>query len=176
MTDQPKASKLAGEAFDHWLAGRREQSRLLYEEAIPLADPAHYGLSSYHGEYACVLNELGQHEQATKQLEKSLATELAQGQAEGSPAVTIARYFLADQLLRLGDNVGALETSSPSIIHAPSDWLTRLEEAHKLHALGRKAEARAAAALAVEYAPTPKKARELKQNLKVVFNDSDGYP
>lgn len=173
MMDQPKASKLASEAFDQWQAGRHEKSRLLYEEAIPLADPGHYGLSAYYGEYACVLNELGRHDQATVQLEKSLATEIAQGHVEGSPAIIIARYFLADQLLRLGDKERAFETLSPSIVHAPSDWLTRLEEAHILYALDRKVEAKAAAVLAVAYAPTAEKARQLKQNLKDVFGDLD---
>jgi len=170
MIDQPKASKLAREAFDQWQAGRHEQSRLLYEEAIPFADPRHDGLSAYHGEYACVLNELAQYDQATTQLEKSLEIELAQGHAEGSPAVIIARYFLADQRLRLGDKERALETLLPSISHAPEDWLTRLAEAHILHALGRQVEAKASAALAIAHAPTQEKADQLRQALAEVFD------
>lgn len=138
---------------------------LLYEEAIPLADPKHWGLSAYHGEYACVLNELGKHEQATAQLRKSLVVELAQGNVEGSPSVTIARYFLADQLHRQGAPELALEVLAPSISQAPNDWLTRLIEAHVLFALNRITEAKAAATLAVSNAPTPKKAEELKQGL-----------
>jgi hypothetical protein len=173
MIDQPKASKLAREAFDHWQAGRREQSKLLYEEAIPLADPQHWGLSAYHGEYACVLNELGNHEQATVQLEHSLSAVLAQGNLEGSPAVTIARYFLADQLLRQGAPELALETLGPSVSHAPNDWLTRLVEAHVLFALNRKREAKAAAVIAVSNAPTPAKAEELKQDLGQVLGAPD---
>jgi len=169
MIDQSEASKLAREAFQLWQAGQHEQSRLLYEEAIPLADPRHVGLSAYHGEYACVLNGLGRHGEATVQLAKSLDTGIAQGHAEGSPAVIIARYFLANQLRRLGDNERALDTLSPSIRHAPGDWLTRLEEAHILDALGRKAEARAAAALAVVHAPTPEKTRQLEQNLEHIL-------
>ena len=173
MIDQPKASKLAREAFDQWQAGQHEQSKLLYEEAIPLADPQHWGLSAYHGEYACVLNELGKHEQATVQLERSLAAELAQENLEGSPAVTIARYFLADQLLRHGAPEQALETLAPSISHAPDDWLTRLVEAHVLFALNRTREAKSAAALAISNAPTPKKAEELKQDLGKVLGAPD---
>lgn len=169
MIDQAKASRLATEAFDDWKAGRHEQSLLLYEEAIPLADPQHYRLSQYYGEYACVLNQLGRRDQATNQLEKSLETEIAQGQPEGSPAIIVARYFLADQLLRLGESERALEILSPSLSHAPGDWLTRLEEAHVLYALDRKAEAKAAAELAVQYAPTPEKAEQLKQNLNEVL-------
>jgi len=169
MIDQAKASKLARAAFDQWQAGQHEQARLLYEEAIPLADPQHYGLSGYYGEYACVLNELGQREQATTALETSLATEVAQGHAEGSPSVIVARYFLADQLLRLGYAERALEALSPSINHAPGNWLTRVEEAHILYALDRKVEARAAATLAIACAPTPEKAEQLRQNLDEIL-------
>jgi tetratricopeptide (TPR) repeat protein len=172
MIDQAKASRLASDAFDHWQAGRREQASLMYEEAIPLADPNHYGLPSYYGEHACVLNELGRHEQATIQLEKALATEVAQGQVEGSSAMIVARYFLADQLLRHGAAERALDILSPSVSHAPNDWLTRLEEAHILHALNRKIEAKASATLAVEYAPTPEKAEQLRHNLESVFGES----
>lgn len=169
MIDQSKASKLAGEAYDEWQAGRLEQALPLYEEAILLADPQHYRLSSYHGEYACVLNGLGRHDQAAIQLENALATEIAQGQSESSPAVIVARYFLADQLLRLGHKERALEILSPSISHAPDSWLTRLEEAHILYAMDRKAEAKAAAELAVAYAPTAEKAEQLRENLEEVF-------
>ncbi|XLZ72387.1 hypothetical protein ABT364_10615 [Massilia sp. SR12] len=173
MTDQQKASTLAGEAFDHWQAGRHEQSRQVYEEAISLADPEHYGLSGYYGEYACVLNALGCHEQAATQLEKALAADLAQGQPEGSPAIIVARYLLASQLLQLGANEDALEVLAPSISHAPGDWLTRLAEARILYALDRKVEAIAAAQLAVAGATNPEKAQQLRQDLERVLAATD---
>jgi len=176
MIDQAKASRLAREAFEHWQAGRHEQSRLLYEEAIPLADPQHFRLSGYYGEYACVLKHLGRHDEATTQLEKSLETEIAQGEVEGSPALIVARYFLADHLLRLGESGRALETLAPSLSHAPGNWRTRLEEAHVLYALDRKAEARSAAALAIQYAPHPEKAEQLKQNPGGVLCIRDAQP
>lgn len=150
-SDQSKASQLAGEAFELWQAGRHEQAHLLYEKAISLADPGHYGLASYYGEHACVLNQLGRHEQATTQLENALAAEVRQRQAEGSPAMTIARYFLADQLLRHGAAARALEVLSPSISHAP--------------------EAKTSAVQTVKNAPTAAKAEELKQNLKTVLGE-----
>jgi len=173
MTDQPTASQLAKEAFDEWQAGHHEQSTLLYERAILLADPQHWGLSAYHGEYACVLNELGNHQQATAQLEKSLAVELAQGSVEGSSSVIVARYFLAEQELRHGSPELALQTLAPSVCHAPNDWLTRAVEARVLFALNRNIEAKAAAALAVSHAPTPEKAEELKQGLGQVLSAPD---
>ncbi|WP_092126194.1 hypothetical protein [Polaromonas sp. YR568] len=173
MIDQPRAAELAREAFDQWEAGHHEQSRLLYEAAIPLADPQHWGLSAYHGEYACVLNELGKHDQATVQLKKSLAAELTQGNAEGAPAVLIARYFLAEQLLRHGAPELALEALTPSTSSAPNHWLTRVVEAHVLFALNRRCEAKVAAALAISNAPTPAKGEELKLNLGQVLSAPD---
>ncbi len=169
MTDQPQASRLASKAFDQWQANHHDQAKLLYEEAISLADPQHWGLSAYHGEYACVLNELGMHAQATVQLEKSLAAELAQDNMEGSRTVTIARYFLADQLLRHGTAEQALATLAPSIKHAPNDWLTRVIETQVLCALHRISEAKSAATLAISNAPTPKKAKELSQNFEQIL-------
>lgn len=170
--DQRRASLLAKEAFEQWQAGLHESSRLIYEEAIALADPQHFGLSAYHAEYACVLNQLGRHEQATAQLEKSLLAELAQGNKEGSSGVTIARYFLASHLLHHGAPEQALEILRPSIIHAPDDWPTRLAEAHILSSLGRHQEAKAAAALAIAKAPSATKAGGLRQDLGQVLGAS----
>lgn len=169
MSDQAKASKLARTSFDQWQAGALEQARLLYEEAFSHADTQHYALPLYHGEFACVLNQLGQRDLATVQLEKALAVEIAQGEPEGSPGVLIARYFLADQLHRLGDSHRALDVLSPSIRHSPDHWLTRVEEALILYALDRKVEARNVAALAVANAPTAEKAEQLRQQLHEVL-------
>jgi tetratricopeptide (TPR) repeat protein len=171
MIDRSKATALAKEAFDLWQSGQQAEALPLYEEAISLADPQHWGLSAYHGEYACVLNELGKHELATTQLERSLAAELTQGNAEGSPAVTVARYFLSDQLLRHGDLENALSTLAPSVTHAPHDWLTRVAEAQVLFALHRNSEAKISAELALLYAPSPEKAAELKRYLDKILEN-----
>lgn len=169
MSDQAKASVLAAEAFEQWEAGRHEQARRLYEEALPLADPQYFALSLYYGQYAGVLNALGRHEQACTALEKALETEIAQGTAEGTSPTLVARYFLADQLLRLGHKERALDTLAPSLLHAPGHWLTRFEEACILHALDRHAEARQAAGVAIAYAPSPEKAEQLRQRLQEIL-------
>ena len=165
MANQPDASRLAREAFEHWQAGRHSDASTLYQEAISLADPHHWGLSSYHSEFACVLSELGEHEAATEQLQQALEVELAQGNPEGSPGVSIARYFLSDQMVRMGKPEQALAVLAPSLGAAPTDWCTRAAQARALFALGRKLEAKEAAHLAVQHAPSVKKAEELKQSL-----------
>jgi tetratricopeptide (TPR) repeat protein len=173
MIDQSKASQLARGAFEEWDAGRLEQSALLYEQAIRLADPLHFGLSIYYGEYACVLNELGNHEKATEQLDLSLAVELAQGNTEGSIGIITERYFLANQQFLYVSPERALETLAPSIASAPNDWLTRLLQAHILFALQRNIEAKTAAVLAIENAPTREKAEELRHGLKQILGAPD---
>ncbi len=173
MPDQPTASSLAKEAFEEWQAGQHLRSKALYEKALSLADPNHLGLPTYHGEFACVLNELGDHEAATEQLVTSLAVELAQGNPEGSIAVTVARYFLSEQLLRVGSPDQALEVLAPSVVHAPNDWCTRASQARALFALGRKSEAKAAALLAIENAPSAQKAEDLRVGLSWALREAD---
>lgn len=173
MTDQPKASRLAREAFELWQAGKHSNAKALYREAISLSALDHWGLSSYHGEFACVLNELGEHEAATKELERSLEVELSQGSPEGSSGVTIARYFLSDQLLHVGDPERALDVLAPSVSHAPTDWCTRAAQARALFALGRTVEARASAMLAIQHAPSAQKAQELRNSLSWAIEAPD---
>ena len=55
MINQPQASKLAKNSCDSWQEGQLEKAALLYCEALGLADPNHWGRSTYHGEFACVL-------------------------------------------------------------------------------------------------------------------------
>jgi Flp pilus assembly protein TadD len=120
-----------------------------------------------------VLNALGEHEAATQQLHRALEVELAQGNPEGSPGVTIARYFLSDQLVRGGSPEQALEVLAPSIREAPTDWCTRVAQARALFALGRVVESRATAQLAIEYAPSTQKAEELKHSLSWALGEPD---
>jgi tetratricopeptide (TPR) repeat protein len=171
MSDRREAARLAQEGLDAWTAGRLDAARLRYEAALALAPPDHIGLATFHGGYAGVLNALGRHADATVQMEQALAAEIAQGHEEGSPPLCVARYFLSEQLLRVGERERALATLAPSLLHAPDSWLTRVAEARALHALGRQTEARDAAALAVAHAPGPDKAAELRQYLGDVFDD-----
>ena len=171
MSVQRRAARLAEEGLDAWTAGRLDEARLRYEEALALAPPDHIGLALFHGAYAGVLNASGRHDDATVQLERALAAEIAQGYAEGSPPLFVARYLLSEQLLRVGERERALATLAPSLVHAPDNWLTRVAEARALHALGRTTEARDAAALAIAHAPGPDKAAELTQYLGDVLDD-----
>ncbi|MCL2022137.1 MAG: tetratricopeptide repeat protein [Betaproteobacteria bacterium] len=92
LIDQPLASRLAREGFELWEAGKLEESCVCYVKALDVADPNHWALSAYHGEFACVLAALGKTEEATSHLEKAIATELAQGQTDTSPIDSATKY------------------------------------------------------------------------------------
>jgi len=169
MIDQPRASKLAKEAFGLWEAGRLHEAALRYAETLKFADPAHWNLPSYHSEFACVLAELGQNDEATLQYERALSVELAHGELESSPAVLIARYFLAYHLIRNDNPTRALDVLAPSIREAPNNWYSRFAEAEALYLLDRLAEAKAAAECAVTNAPSEEKREELKESLKHIL-------
>lgn len=166
MTDQARASRLASQAFDLWQSGKAEEAVPLYEQSLTLADPAHYGLPGYHGEFAVVLSELGLFPQARSQLEQSLSVTLDQGGAEGSIGVVIARYCLAEHLLGQQEPKEALKVIAPSLVSGmASEWLLRYVNAMALHALERVTEARAEAARALEIAPSSHKREELAKLL-----------
>jgi len=59
VIDQNKASRLARDGFDLWQAGNIEESVAKYEQALLLADPEHYALADFHGEFAAVLARSG---------------------------------------------------------------------------------------------------------------------
>lgn len=73
MIDQRKASQLARAGFDLWQAGQLEESSAKYREALECADPEHYALEDYHGEFAAVLATLGRDTEARQQYELALA-------------------------------------------------------------------------------------------------------
>lgn len=166
MIDQALASRLASQAFDLWQSGKGPEAVPLYEQSLTLADPGHCDLPSYHGEFAAVLSELGRFPQARSQLEQSLNVTRDQGAPEGSIGVVIARYFLADHLLRQQQPQEALQVIEPSLVRGmKSEWLLRLIKATALHALGRIDEARREAAIALETAPSSQKREEIAKLL-----------
>lgn len=162
LIDQPRASFLASQAFDLWQSGRAEDAVTLYEEALTFADPCHYGLPEYHGEFASVLSGLGRFVEAREQFELALRAYLNQGASEGSNGVVVARYFLAEHLLGHQEPQLALDTLQPSMLNGIElEWLLHYSKAFALQALERGEEARAEATLALETVRSDEKRKEL---------------
>lgn len=164
MIDQPQASRLAKAAFDFWQSGQAESAVPLYQKALQFADPEHYALADYHGEFAGVLSVLGRFTEAREQYQLALSVHRRQDNDEFGSGVVIARYFLAEHYLQQQEPLSALETVEPSLkAGIPSEWLLRLIRAFALHALDRHSEARAEADLALVRAPSDSKRQELSK-------------
>jgi tetratricopeptide (TPR) repeat protein len=162
MTDQPLASKLAREAFEHWEAGRLHEAAGLYAEALTLASPEHYAIADYRGEYACVLEALGRPDDALAQLEAAAAAQRRLDGHDLALATTIARYFLADHLVRHQQPERALREIAPSLTAtSQNEWLLRVVEVEAFSALQQLVQARLAAARALETAPSDAKRQDL---------------
>lgn len=163
MNDQLRASKLAREGFDLWQSGRLAEAVPCYIEALQNADPNHYALPDYHGEFAAVLEALGNSAEAREQLELAAQVQRHLDGNDCSIGVTAARYFLADHLFRHGEPEQALDVIAPSLALVPEgEWLLRLVQAQALHSLSRAAEASRAAHRALEKAPSDQKRAELR--------------
>ena len=84
---------LRGAGFDLWQAGQLDEPSLRYEQALALADPEHYGLLDYHGEFACVLSALGRHGEAQAHLEAAVSVQRGLDSDDRSTGVVIARLL-----------------------------------------------------------------------------------
>jgi tetratricopeptide (TPR) repeat protein len=171
MIDQEKASQLARAGFDLWQAGQLEESSAKYREALKCADPEHYALEDYHGEFAAVLATLGRDTEARQQYELALAKAERAEPAADNPGVSVARYFLGEHLLKMNEPATALKIVC-AVADRPSrqDWLTGMVEAKALWNLGRRDESRAAAGNAVDRAPNAQKRQDVREHLAHILN------
>ena len=170
-SDQERASSLAKEGFQLWEAGRLEDALLKYVEALSAADPDHDALPDFHGEFAAVLATLGRDREACEQYRISLSHALRQDPAGTDPAVAVARYCLAEQLLKMKAPGQALEVVLPGVSLAGGhEWLLRVAEARALWDVGRRRESRQSAERAIERSPSEAKAKELRSYLAGILD------
>jgi len=168
--DQERAAALAKEGFDLWQSGRLEDALLKYAAALHVADPDHFALPDYHGEFASVLATLGRDREACEQYQLSLTHALRQEPDGTGPAVLIARYSLAEQFLKLKEPQRALHVVAQGVgLAGDQQWLLRVVEARALWDLGRKPESKRAAELAVLHAPSEVKANDLRRYLAEIL-------
>jgi tetratricopeptide (TPR) repeat protein len=170
--NQSEASRLSEKAFELWGKGRADLAVPLYREALELADPAHYLVPQYHGQFASVLSSLGLFSEAREHYQLAVSLELEQDGNEFRPAVVVARYFLAEHFLQQGDAVAALEAVEPSLKDGVSlEWLLRYVRTLSLHALGDQEKSRYEADLTIRCAPSEAK----RQDLSKLFNEKIGF-
>jgi len=168
--DQERAAALAKEGFDLWQSGRLEDALLKYVAALDAADPSHYALPDYHGEFASVLATLGRDAEAHEQYQNSLTHALRQEPHGRGPAVAVARYSLGEQLLKMKQPQRALHVITQGVGRAGEhEWMLRVVEARALWDLGRRPESKQSAELAVLHAPSETKANDLRRYLAEIL-------
>jgi tetratricopeptide (TPR) repeat protein len=91
MIDQAKASRAAKEGFQLWHAGERQAAVDLYLTALECADPNHYALADYHGEFGELLSALGRHDEARQQYQLALAVEMRNDPVGRAPGVLVSK-------------------------------------------------------------------------------------
>ena len=129
-------AKAAREAFAAWQAGRLGEAAQLYAVALSGADRTHYETPIWTGAFGQVLAAQGHGEEARAQFHDALNLELEQGGGAESAAASVARYFLAAHLVRLGEGEEALAVARDG-----------LDSPHRQEAILRCVEAEALAAL-----------------------------
>lgn len=163
MSDSRSAAQLAAQAYALYEQDSLEEAAAKYRQALQLAPPDDLALADYHGEFAAVLDALGKLDEAEQQLELSLALESARAAEPNEVSVVVARYFLAEFLLRHAEPRRALETVQPSIPDCrEARWLLHSIEAQALAALGERDAAELAARCALQAAPSEDKRSELR--------------
>ncbi len=101
----------------------------------------------------------------------SLSHALRQDPAGTDPAVAVARYCLAEQLLKMKAPGQALEVVLPGVSLAGGhEWLLRVAEARALWDVGRRRESRQSAERAIERSPSEAKAKELRSYLAGILD------
>jgi tetratricopeptide (TPR) repeat protein len=166
--DQAKAQAARTQAFDLNERGRLEEAEALYRAAISHADPRHWDTPTIHGEYASVLAKLHRYEDAARQFERWLELELKQADRdEASPPVVVARYFLGEHYLRMGDPDSARRVA-PSLAAAdkPLAWLV---EAEALYLAGGIEDARAAGERALALALSDEQRERMRDRLSALW-------
>jgi len=169
VIDQSQASRLAREGFDLWRAGKLDESVAKYQQALLLANPDHYALADYHGEFAGVLATLGRDAEALEQYREAVAVSVRQDPEENGLGAAVERYFLGEHLLTMNRPKEAFEAIEP-VLRSKQAWLAHVVQSDALWKVGRREESRTAARLALELANTEKKRANVRERLAHVLN------
>jgi tetratricopeptide (TPR) repeat protein len=150
--------------------GDLEAGAARYTAALGSLAPGELAYPGHHGEYASILQQLNQPERALA--EHRRAVDAAERQAAADPdsiEVALTRYFLGEQLLRMGKPQEVLEAVAPCIETATSFAGPILVlQAESLAATGRLVEAGQAAAQAVLRATDAQRPRIRERLLSLV--------
>lgn len=140
----------------------------LYRDHVDLLPTDHWATPMVFGEFGWALTKLGQLEDAGRQYARALELEEAQANGEFNNCVAVARYFLAENLLARAEPQHALDIVAPILsreLKGSMERIARTVEADALGRLGRTAEAKSAAARALELASDNDMREHLRKRL-----------
>ena len=129
MIDQPRALALSREALGLWESERLAEAEARYREALSHADPRDEATPDIHAAYAGVLTRMSRFADAGRHYETALQLALRSGPDETRPAVLVARYFLGEHYLRIGDAESARRVVAASLAEGdmPLAWIVEAE-------------------------------------------------
>jgi hypothetical protein len=169
VIDQESARKLAREGFDLWQAGNLVEAATKYAESNRIADPNHWARAAYHGEYSCVLDELGLLDGAEEQARLAIDVELRQSGVLG--AVQESRLF-AEMLIKHNKAEQALAVLAPYLeLNEVEKWALLFTQCKAFDLIGDKENARRTAVQCINCAPTEEKRAELRESLAPHLGD-----
>jgi predicted RNA polymerase sigma factor len=165
-----EAKELFRRAWAHINAQEFGAAEIALRQLIDMTDPTDsIRLWELHGVLAGVLNSLSRPSEGTEMYRRALAE--ARRAGDSSDAVGPARYMLANQYLLFGEPRDALAEAEPvpaGVGHV--QCLLHYVSAEALWKLGRRDDARAAARLATEVAPTEKRRADVTRDLAHILN------
>jgi tetratricopeptide (TPR) repeat protein len=165
-----EAASFAAEALEAADRDDFERAEALYRRALQVADVSEPDTADMHGAYATVLSRLNRSFDATKEYERALFLQLRHYRKnETEPAVFVARYFLGEHYLRIGDADSARRTIAPSLEHAPTP-LAWMVEAQALHLSGDAAAAVKAADQALALSDDEAQRQRIRERLSEVWD------
>ncbi|MFT4590624.1 MAG: tetratricopeptide (TPR) repeat protein [Limisphaerales bacterium] len=165
-----EAARLRSQAFETAKSGNLAESISLYRQAVSLADPERVDMGMIHGEFGSVLTMSGDLKAAREQRELAIEAEI-KFMGYDSLAVAVARYFLGESLLKMGEFETAVAAVQESLGLTKLDGLLRMVEALGNWGEGRKTEANAAAKLALESALDKQRATVIDR-LREILDDT----
>lgn len=166
------ATMIARQAFEHAETGRDKEAIQLYRMSLSMADSHESDLWQIHGEFASALERVGDLAGSREQLEFALEAALRDARSADCPAVAVARYFLGELLLKLGDPKTALATIEPSLCGSCTEAPLRTVEAIAHWQLGAYSEAKASARKAVVSARSDAQRDSIMEQLKFIQDNS----
>jgi Tfp pilus assembly protein PilF len=169
--DQTRALLLAAEAFELWQGERLAEAEQRYRDALSDADPKHYRTPDIHEQYAAVLSQMHRPTYAGKHYERALQLELQNDPDECRAPVVIARYFLGEHYLRMGEPDSARKVVAPSLVgaHEPLAWIV---EAEALFESGSTIDARKAAERALSLSGNAEQRERIRSRFSELLQGS----